>query len=333
MTTTSLLMAVLAAGVFAAAFGWAIARVGPVDPVKARSSHERPTPTSGGLALVAGAAVGLALTDQGGVAAWTLAIAAGLGFAGAADDLWDFGPLAKAAAHAAAAAAIVAVVGPATILPLLGGYVPIGPGLGAIGSVLFLLVLLNAVNFMDGANGLAPGACVIALLGLSVAGFAVDDPAVGAAALAGAAAGLGFLPWNVSGRVFQGDAGALFSAALIGGLGLRLASTFTATPYLVVFCVLPLLVDVLLTLLVRARRRAPLTEAHREHLYQLWLQATGQSHGALAWRVWALCAVCAATGLWLELYAEGWALPGLLTAVAVLSAGWVRLRRTLTRRG
>jgi hypothetical protein len=93
--------------------------------------------------------------------------------------------------------------------------------------------------------------------------------------------------------------------------------------------VLPLLTDVVLTLAVRARRRARLTQAHREHLYQLWLQATGRSHGALAVRVWALTAACTAAGLALERYAPAWSAAGLAAAVVGMSVGWVRMRGRL----
>ena len=325
------------AGAVAGLVAAAVARTGPVDQVKARSSHDRPTATSGGLGLLAGAAAGLALMAWlagGGLdwrpAAWVLGVAALLGLTGALDDLQDYGPLAKAAAHAAAAAAVTAAIGPVTWLPLWAGLgLPVGEVLGAAGSVLFLLVLMNAVNFMDGANGLAAGAAAIALAGLSAAGFLAGDPIAGGLALAGAGAAGGFLPWNLRGWVFLGDVGALFLAALIGGLGLRLAVAGDASPYLVAFTVLPLLTDVLLTLAVRARRRVPLAEAHREHLYQLWLQAAGRSHAALAGRVWTLTAACTLAGLALELFAPSWRALGLLAAVALLSAGWILTRRRL----
>lgn len=333
MIWAGVIVAVAVAAAMAGALAWA----GPVDPVKARSSHARPTPTSGGLAILAGTCAGAAveaLAPGGGGEAlgWILALAAALGLVGAADDLWDFDAGTKAAAQAVTAAGLVAVAGAVTVLPIAPGLaLPVGPVLGALGSGLFVLVLLNAMNFMDGSNGLAPGVGAVSLAGLAIAAFWSDEAALGWAALAGAAAGLGFLPWNLRGRVFQGDVGALFTAALIGAIGLRLASTGAATPYLVVFTALPLLTDVLLTLVVRARRRARLAQAHREHLYQLWLQATGRTHGALAVRVWALTAACTAAGLALERYAPEWSAAGLAVAVVVLSTAWVRMRGRLSR--
>jgi UDP-GlcNAc:undecaprenyl-phosphate GlcNAc-1-phosphate transferase len=329
----TLVEAGLGALLLAFALAGAAAWCGPVDGVKARSSHSRPTPTSGGLAIIAGACLGaLAFApDLGGerALAWLLGSAAVLGLLGAADDLLDLNAGVKFSAQLAAAAVIASQVAQVEVLPLApGAALPVGPILGFLGTVLFMIVVGNAVNFMDGSNGLAPGVGVVALAGLGVAGLR-EEPDVAALALAGAAAGLGFLPWNLRARLFQGDAGAFFTAALIGGVGLLLAERGAASPYLVVFTVLPLLVDVLLTLAVRARRGVRLTQAHREHLYQLWLQATGRSHLELAWRVWMLTALCTVTGLWLEVYAREWAFAGLMLAVAVLSIGWIRARRAL----
>jgi UDP-N-acetylmuramyl pentapeptide phosphotransferase/UDP-N-acetylglucosamine-1-phosphate transferase len=302
-----------------------------VDTVKARSSHVKPTPTGAGLAILAGTALGAAILAPGAPAlAVVMAAAAALGLFGAADDLLDLGATVKLLAQTAAALTVV-IWGPYVAeLPLLpGSTVPVGALLGGAGSALFLLVLVNAVNFMDGSDGLAVGAGVIAASGLALAARLAGDAELATVGAAAAAAGLGFLPWNLRRRVFQGDVGAFFSATLLGGLGLLTAMRGVTTPFLVVFAFLPLIVDVLLTLIVRARRGARLGEAHKEHLYQLWLRATGRPHMALAWRVWALTALTTGLGLACEVYASDWAFAGLMTTTAVLSAGWFLTRRKL----
>lgn len=334
--------AVLAgAGVAAAAtfaLGGLIAWCGPIDPVKARSSHTRPTPTSGGLAVVAGAAAGLALSSAQGAFAYDdvqplgvlLVLAGAAALLGAADDLFDLDPVLKLGGLAALAVAVSCGVAHVHTLPLGPELeLVVGSKLGALGGALFLVVLLNTVNFMDGSDGLAAGAAAISLAGLSAPAFLAGEPAVGAAAIAAAAASLAFLPWNLRHRVFQGDAGAFFSAAMIGGIGLVLATWRIATPFLVMFTVLPLITDVLLTLIVRARRGERLFEPHRDHLYQLWLRSTGRTHLQLALRVWGLTVLTTGLGLLLELYARDWAFAGLLATTALLSAGWVRLRARL----
>lgn len=322
--------ALLAAGVSALLTGL-VAASGPIDTVKARSSHIQPTPTGAGLAVLAATALGAALLAPGGPAlALLLGAAAALGLFGAADDVLDMGASVKLLAQLATALAIAVGAARVTALPLAPGLtadLPMAAGVG--GSALFLLVLINAVNFMDGADGLAPGWAVTSAGGLALAAWLAGDPQITAAALAAVAAGLGFLPWNLRRRVFQGDVGAFFSAAYLGGLGLLLAERGGATPYLVVFTALPLIVDVLLTLIVRARRGGRLFEAHKEHLYQLWLQARGRPHLALASRVWALSAATTTMGLLLERFAPAWAFAGLMATTAALSAGWALLRARL----
>ena len=330
----------------ALALAGAVSWCGPVDPVKARSSHARPTPTSAGLGVIAGTAAGAALfaalapVDGFAPVGLLLALAAGLGLFGAADDLFDLDAKGKLAVQLAFGLAVSLLVARVEVLPLAPGLqADVGPLLGGAGTVLFLVVLLNAVNFMDGANGLAPGAGVIALLGLALSGIwttvfgGPQTPAAAAGvALAGAGAGVGLLAWNMWGRVFQGDVGALFTASIIGGVGLLLAQARVTTPYFVVFTVLPMLTYVLLTLLSRARRRQSLFTAHREHLYQLWLDATGKGHAALAWRFWALTAACTFGGMVADFYLTEWSALVLAAAVAVLSAGWVLARRAMVRR-
>ena len=165
----------------------------------------------------------------------------------------------------------------------------------------------NAVNFMDGANGIAGGALAVALGALGLGALAQGEPAVAAAAFAGAAANVGFLPWNLGGRLFQGDAGALFSGFLFAGLCV-VAERGGLYIYFGPLVLLPFLTDVLLTLLWRARRGRSLLEAHRDHLYQLWLSRTGRPHGALAWRAAAIMGGYGACALLVQRAPAGWRL-------------------------
>ena len=86
-------------------------------------------------------------------------------------------------------------------------------GLGGAGLVLVTVAAVNAVNMLDGQDGLAPGLVAIAGVGLSLLG---SGGAAAAAPLAAAGAALGFLPWNhPPARVFLGDAGAYALGVLL----------------------------------------------------------------------------------------------------------------------
>jgi UDP-N-acetylmuramyl pentapeptide phosphotransferase/UDP-N-acetylglucosamine-1-phosphate transferase len=322
----------VAAG-FSAVVQWA----GPLDSPRPRGSHSQPTVTSGGLAIVAGTSAGLltfallAPAPVRGLASTALALgfAGGLGLFGALDDLVDLGAKGKLVAQALIALLFAVLVARIDALPLGGGLVlPLGVVVGALGTALWLVVATNAVNFMDGVDGLAAGSLAIALAALGAAALIQGEPAVAGAALAGAAAQIGFLPWNLPARrLFQGDVGALFSGFLLASLAVAAAGRVSL--YLAPFALTPFLTDVLLTLAVRARRGQSLFEAHRDHLYQLWLRTKGGPHAALTVRVWAIVGLYAAAGLACEAAPAGWRPPLFALGVALAAAAWVATRRRL----
>ena len=333
-----LLVALLVSAVLAGLVAWC----GPVDPPRARGSHARPTPTSGGLAILAGASVGAAmmaallprsLHGQAREVTATLAVAGGLGLLGAFDDMVDLGARAKLLIQMAVALVFALGVARIEAVPLFGSVaLPLGPWIGAIGTALWIVVATNAVNFMDGANGVAGGALAAALGALGLGALGAGEPLVAAAALAGAAANAGYLPWNLGGRLFQGDAGALFSGFLVAGLAV-VAERGGAGLYLFFapIALLPFLTDVLLTLLLRARRGRSLLDAHRDHLYQLWLQKTGRPHGALAWRVGLIMAAFGVYALGVQQAAPGLRPALFCVALAVCVLGWAGWRARLER--
>ena len=92
-------------------------------------------------------------------------------------------------------------------------------GLRFAGSALWIVVVANATNFMDGANGLAMGMAAIAAAGFAICGATIGawDFALTAGALTGGLCG--FLVWNVSGRLYVGDAGRAVCRRSAGGAG------------------------------------------------------------------------------------------------------------------
>jgi UDP-N-acetylmuramyl pentapeptide phosphotransferase/UDP-N-acetylglucosamine-1-phosphate transferase len=97
----------------------------------------------------------------------------------------------------------------------------------AAGSMLLTVIgvagIANSVNIIDGFNGLASMCVVIMLAALAYVGFQVGDPMVGALALAGVGAVLGFFVWNFpAGLIFLGDGGAYFLGFYVAELALLL---------------------------------------------------------------------------------------------------------------
>ena len=335
---------------------WLMIRLGPKDgPDGGRKTQAAPVASSGGVGVLAGVIVAvLAMALQGAPAlgliqsaplAGVVVFAMVAALIGWADDVYGWRATTKFAALLAAALAAV-TIGPQPETVWIGGQVAIPLALGIAGSATLMFVMANAVNFMDGANGIAMGTALIILtfLGMLLAPNAIYSltataPGMLMALVLSAAAALGgFLVWNLRGQLFAGDAGALSVGGLIGGATAMFAMI---GPVLVPLTLcLPILIDVFFTLAWRARKGRPLMQAHRDHAYQLLLRA-GWQHGQVARLWWGMTVMCggavlagpfaAATG------AYGFKGPPLdiLAFAAVLligSALWVRQRVTLGRR-
>lgn len=267
---------------------------GILDVPNHRSSHVMPAVRGGGIGVVValslGLALGSALAPFSGTSLqttiWfgvTVLAAAALGWA---EDVRGLSVNIRLGGQ-------VLIFGASALCVMMLGSLSWGMAVLAwVGGVFYV----NAANFMDGANGLS--ACHGLVLGahFAVIGFVTNSAALIVAGLATATALLSFLPWNIRrARMFLGDVGSYALGAAVWGLCI-LALT-QGIPLLA--AVAPLTIyasDVTLTLLMRARRRAPLSEAHREHTYQRIHQITG-SHGISAGMATSTTAACAGIGL------------------------------------
>ena len=288
---------------------WLMIRLGPKDaPDGGRKTQAAPVPSSGGLGVLVGTVAGLgalAMTGEpmleslqtaplAGVAAFAILAA----FLGWADDVYGLPAIIKLVALLGGAVASIAF-GPVTATLWAGGIGIVLPwAVGALAAVVFIFVMANAVNFMDGANGIAMGTALIVLLSLglvSVPGAVfsaqADSVAILMALLFSASASLaGFLAWNLQGRLFAGDAGSLSVGGLMGGASVMFA--MNGPVFIPLTLCLPILIDVFLTLAWRARHGRPLMQAHRDHAYQLLLRA-GWTHGKVARLWWGMTVICA----------------------------------------
>ncbi|MBI1360885.1 MAG: glycosyl transferase [Alphaproteobacteria bacterium] len=269
---------------------------GPTEP---RKTQVVAVPTAGGVGFGLAAIFAVQWLSEWRPDFDVLAIEAGgvgalmIGFY---DDRFHLAALVKLVLLVAVCAGLTAFgIRADAIEPWPGANLDLGVLGGAAGSLLWLLVLANAVNFMDGANGLSMGMAAIAAVGLCICSALAGEfgLALMAAALSGALAG--FLVWNIPGRLFAGDAGALFSGVTLGAISLALVSARPDWVLIPAIAMLPWLTDVLLTLIWRARHRKPLFSAHRDHSYQIALKA-GMKHWqvSLVHAVWALNAAIVA---------------------------------------
>jgi UDP-GlcNAc:undecaprenyl-phosphate/decaprenyl-phosphate GlcNAc-1-phosphate transferase len=267
-----------------------------MDTPEARKMHDRPTPKGGGVGIVITFLVGIAvlyryaefsrLADPyfRGVIEASVAIA----IVAFLDDLFDWPFTIKLCAQVLAA--LVAVASGLYVTDFRIPY--IGPlpfaWAGVAATLVWIVFTTNAMNFIDGLNGLASGVSLVACL------FVVFIAEQHGGWFAYASAGLlacglaGFLPFNFpTARIFMGDVGSQFCGFMLAVLAV-VASRFDGVE--LSFLLMPMLLsgvlfDVGFTLIRRLLAGEPVTRPHRGHLYQV-AQRSGVSAQAVTLIHW-----------------------------------------------
>ena len=292
-----------------------------LDRPNERSLHAQPVPRSGGIAIAAGAAAGLALAPERPLAA--CAFAGALALLSIADDLLTVPSLLRLAAHLAAAGAFVAYAFDAISL---------------VQAVLLTLALAwyaNLYNFMDGSDGLAGGMAVFGFGAYAWAAQQAGHAALAAAGSALAAASLAFLLFNFHpARLFMGDVGSIPLGFLAGALGLLGWRDGVWPLWFPVLVFAPFVCDASLTLLRRLARGERVWQAHKDHYYQRLVRMRF-GHRGTAWIEYGAMATCAAAALLAREVSPALQVATLAAMAAALStiAVWVDLRWARARRG
>lgn len=268
-------LALLSAGVVRLMIAFPI-----LDVPNQRSAHRRPTPRGGGLGVVLAFVAGMLVLFQAAQfariadAQFVGVILAAVAIAAVAlwDDVRDLSARLRLAAQCGAA--LVAVGSGLAVTQLALPWVGVVP-LGWLGPALTLVWIVgctNAVNFMDGLDGLVGGTLLVVAAALCAIAAHQGGWFVYAAALFLAAGFVGFLPFNLHpARIFMGDVGSQFAGFMLAVLAVA-AARFDGQQ--VSFLIVPLLMfgllfDAAFTLARRALMRERLAEGHRTHLYQL----------------------------------------------------------------
>jgi UDP-GlcNAc:undecaprenyl-phosphate GlcNAc-1-phosphate transferase len=334
-------------------------RFGVIDAPSERKLHTVPTPTMGGLAMWAGFLVAIGVSRllpffepmnassvEPLAAVVTCTLMVGLG---AIDDRRGTSALAKLSAQ-------IFIAG---ILILLGVqllfFVLPGEGLAVLGAdeavpltILWVLAAANAINLVDGLDGLAAGMVAIAAATFfiyMVRGADLSESASVAALLSAITVGvcLGFLPWNFHpARIFMGDTGSmllgmLVAVATISGVGLNPSPpergdvAVIALPLLVPLLVLAIpLLDVLLAIVRRTRKGLGIAHADKEHIFHRLMDiGHGHRQTVLLMYLWSalVCGSALAIGV-----IDGLLVAGAIVAGAVILFLVTALPRFLERR-
>ena len=251
--------------------------VGILDRPEARKMHREPMPLLGGLAVAAGLAAGCLLAyvlPDHRVPGMPLA---GLGIGallmvglGVYDDARGADARLKLSVQTLAALVVIASGNRIGILTNpFGGTWDLG-ALSVPVTILWIVGITNAMNLIDGLDGLAAGIGAIVAATLFAAAIPDATSFVPVAALALSGASAGFLRSNFPpARIFLGDTGSLLVGFVIAVLGMQ--GSFKGTTALAL--VVPIIAlgipvaDTALAILRRGRQRRHLFQADREHLH------------------------------------------------------------------
>ena len=297
-------------------FIWASQRWGCVAHPDQRRVHKRPTPTLGGGAMYLGFVVAFGFAWASGLfdasfegSTEPLGILVGATVAylvGVVDDVKEISPPAKIAGIVFAGAGLA--VGGVSIIwfrvPFLDVFV-LPYDMAFVATVIWVLGMANAVNFIDGLDGLAAG-----VLGIAAGAFLLYSHQLGnvglilpgnigplvAAMVAGAC--IGFLPWNFHpARIFMGDGGSLLLGTMMAAstmaVGGRTPDPYSGqTFFFYAPLVIPLVIlgvpvfDTAFAIVRRAKGGRSIASADKGHLHHRLLRQ-GHGHRRAVTILWA----------------------------------------------
>ena len=281
-------------------------RFGAIDRPSDRKVHPKPTPTLGGVAILVGVLVGLgvaylvpsfrslyhqSLELQGALIGAVVITAIGV-----LDDTRALSAPAKVAGQLLAAGLLIL-----NGVELLffwfptQGVISLGSDMSVPLTALWILLMVNGVNLIDGLDGLAAG--IVTIAALAFFGWVYVSPPIGVQPLSTAAllsvvaagAAFGFLPYNFyPAKIFMGDSGAMqlglvLAAATLSGVGRTTQPSggdiaAFSIPVLIPMIVLAVpLTDVALAIIRRMRKGRAVFAPDKEHIHHQ-LREIGHTH-------------------------------------------------------
>ncbi|MFW6598565.1 MraY family glycosyltransferase [Propionibacteriaceae bacterium Y2011] len=337
-------------------------RVGAVAKVRDRDVHTIPIPYFGGVAMLfgVGAAMMLAvnlpwLGRHVGVRYDTYAVLAGaviIVIVGVLDDLFDLNALAKFAGQICAAAVVVGLGVKMLWIPLPNAIISLDNAASTAVTVFFVVLCSNAVNFVDGLDGLATGVVGIGAVAFFLYSYYLSSEqhlvlattsSVITVALAGICAG--FLPHNFSpARIFMGDSGALLLGLLLATSTISLTGQMDSAQVQQASDLIPAYLPLVLPLAILALPFLDLTlavvrrtfagrwwfVADKKHIHHRLLErGHSQRRAVLLMYVWS--ALISGTVVAAGLMRTWWVLVAAVVLAGILTAFTVRSPRQADR--
>ena len=298
-------------------------RLGLVDdPSAERKVHSTAMPRTGGLGIIIGAALPLAFLMPWNTYLIHLAVGCAITIIfGLADDRVELNYKWKLFGQSLAAVVVMSGGIVFNQFPFFG-LADAPAWLSYPFTFIFLVGVVNGVNFSDGLDGLAAGTSIMALLLIFALALQSDNGALALISLTLVGGLLGFLRYNTfPANIFMGDAGSQFLGFVIACLAIAVTQSETA-PYSVLLPILLLgipIMDILQVVPVRVHKKLPLPGPDKEHFHHQ-LGKLGFRHVEVVTVIYLLQTILMSGAFWLR-YESDFAVACFYASFVILSLG------------
>jgi len=246
--------------------------------------HRKPIPYLGGAAVLLGMLSGLLAVSSGKLPYAVLIGMLLVFWVGLVDDAQEVNPKIRLLFQLLAGTLVLAAGFSVNVIPCLWVVIPL--------TLFYIAGAINAVNVIDGMDGLATGIGIVSCLGFMIAGIIIGDGWLTSLAGILLAALFGFLPYNFSpATVFLGDAGSGFIGMVLGLMAMRLSSqAYNWHRFMAAILIIGIPVfDMAFAIARRKLSGKPIFAGDRSHIYDI-LGNKGLSQRT----VWGIMVVAAA---------------------------------------
>ncbi|RAK19908.1 UDP-GlcNAc:undecaprenyl-phosphate GlcNAc-1-phosphate transferase [Anoxybacillus vitaminiphilus] len=255
--------------------------IGATDRPNQRKVHQKIMPRLGGLAIYLSFIIGYFVLRPENENSFFILLGSLIIIAvGVLDDVYELPAKVKFLGQLAAAFIVVVLAGvQVTFINLpFGGQLEFG-FLSIPISILWIVGITNAINLIDGLDGLAAGVSSIALITISGMALSKGDMFVASLGLIILGSTLGFLIYNFHpAKIFMGDTGALFLGYMISVLSLLGFKNVTFISFIVPVLILGVPIsDTFFAIIRRIAKKQPLSAPDKSHLHHCLLRL-GYSH-------------------------------------------------------
>jgi UDP-GlcNAc:undecaprenyl-phosphate/decaprenyl-phosphate GlcNAc-1-phosphate transferase len=269
-------------------------RLGATDRPNDRKVHEKIMPRLGGLVIYISFMLGLFIMSPNsphhfGIMAGGLVIV----LTGLLDDIYELSARIKLGTQIAAA--LLAILWGGVQVSFInlpfGGMLEFG-GFSFMITLLWIVGVTNAINLIDGLDGLAAGVSSIALISVSGMAIIMGNAYVMTVGFLLLVSTLGFLMYNFyPAKIFMGDTGALFLGYMIAVLSLLGFKGVTFISFIIPIIILGVpMTDTIFAIVRRLVKKTPLSAPDKSHLHHCFLNL-GFTHRQTVLMIYAISAL------------------------------------------